>query len=99
MGGYKGGRAGQLFGNAPPRLPGELAWLAQKELKAAGCKIFHRNASSICLCLPGLFRPAFTLILRACYSADIGINTASSCDGPTLFVTEVVAGNASISLT
>ena len=33
------------------------------------------------------------------YSADIGINTASSCDGPTLFVIELVAGNVPIRLT
>ena len=32
-------------------------------------------------------------------SADIGINTASSCDGPTCFVSELVAGSASISFT
>jgi len=50
--------------------------------------------TSICLCLPGLFKPAFTLILGAFYSADIGVTTASSCDGPTLFVTELVAGSS-----
>ncbi len=55
--------------------------------------------TSYCLCLPGLFKPAFTLILRAFYSADISINTASSCDGPTCFVSELMAGSASISLT
>ena len=55
--------------------------------------------TSICLCLPGLFKPAFTLILRAFYSADISINTASSCDGPTCFVPKLVAGSASVSLT
>ncbi len=49
-----------------------------------------------CLCLPGLFEPALTHILN---SADIGINTASSCDGPTCFVPELVAGSVSISLT
>ena len=27
------------------------------------------------------------------YSADIGINTASSCGGPTCFVPELVAGS------
>ena len=36
---------------------------------------------------------------HAVYSADIGINTASSCDGPTFFVPELVAGGTSISLT
>ena len=48
------------------------------------------------LCLPG---QALTHILRAFYSADIGIATASSCDGRTCFVPELVAGSASISLT
>ena len=48
------------------------------------------------LCLPG---QALTHILRVFYSADIGIATASSCDGPTCFVPELVAGSASISLT
>ena len=55
--------------------------------------------TSICLCLPGLFEPALTHIRRAFYSADIGINIASSCDGPTCFVPKLVAGSASISLT
>ncbi len=32
-------------------------------------------------------------------SADIGTNTASSCDGPACFVSELVAGSASISFT
>ncbi len=50
--------------------------------------------TSICLCLPGLFKPAFTVMLRALYSADIGITTASSCDGPTLFVTELAGGSS-----
>ncbi len=50
-------------------------------------------------CLPGLFKADLTHILRAFYSADIGINTASSCDGPTCFVSELVAGSASVSLT
>ena len=50
--------------------------------------------TSICLCLPGLFKPALMLILRAFYSVDIGVTTASSCDGPTLFVTELVAGSS-----
>ncbi len=54
---------------------------------------------SICLCLPGLFDPAFTLILRAFYSAVIGIKTYSSYDRPTCFVPELVAGSASVSLT
>ncbi len=52
-----------------------------------------------CLCLPGRFEADLTHILRAFYSADIGINTASSCDGPTCSVSELVAGSASISLT
>ncbi len=52
-----------------------------------------------CLCLPGVFDSALTLTLRAFYSADIGINTASSCDRSTCFVPELVAGSASISLT
>ncbi len=46
-----------------------------------------------CLCLPGLFESALTHILRAFYSADIGINTASSCEKPTCFVPELVAGS------
>jgi len=53
----------------------------------------------ICLCLPGLFEAALIHILRAFYSANIGIDTASSCDGPTCFVPKLVAGSASISLT
>ncbi len=49
--------------------------------------------TDICLCLPGLFLPTFSLILRAFYSADIGINTASSCENSTCFVPELVAGS------
>ncbi len=62
------------------------------------------------------FKRASTHILRGFYSIatliDIGINTASSCDGPsgtkhvgpsqdepTCFVPDLVAGSASISLT
>ena len=48
---------------------------------------------NICLCLPGLFKSALTLILRALYSADVDITTAS-CDGPTMFVTELVDGSS-----
>ncbi len=33
------------------------------------------------------------------YSANIAINTASSCDGPTCSVPELVAVSASVSLT
>ena len=49
-----------------------------------------------CLCLPGLFKSALTYILRAFYSAVIGINTASydaSCKEPTCFVPEHVASS------
>jgi hypothetical protein len=49
-----------------------------------------------CLCLPGLFESALTYILRAFYSAVIGINTASydaSCKEPTCFVPEHVASS------
>ena len=54
--------------------------------------------TSICLCLPGLFEPDFAHILRAFYSADIGITNTSSCDSPTCFMPELVAGSASVSL-
>ena len=40
-----------------------------------------------------------THILRASNSVDIGINTASSCKGPTCFVPELIAGIASVSMT
>ena len=54
-----------------------------------------RTPQEIRLCLPGLFKQALpTRILRDFYSADIGITTASTCDGPTLFVTELVAGSS-----
>jgi hypothetical protein len=39
------------------------------------------------------------VVVSETHSADIGINTASSCDGPVCFMPELVAGSASISLT
>ena len=50
-------------------------------------------------CLQAVPGQALTHVLRVFYSADIGIATASSCDGPTCFVPELVAGSASVSLT
>ena len=44
-----------------------------------------------------LLVPAWTLqtgLYAHSYSADIGITTAASCDGPTFFVTELVAGSS-----
>ena len=51
-----------------------------------------------CQYLRGLFESALTQILRAFYSADIGINTAPTCHGSICFVPELVAGSAAISL-
>ena len=45
------------------------------------------------------YHETFTVVKRQFGNADIGINTASSCDGPTCFVPELVAGSASIKLT
>ena len=47
-----------------------------------------------CLYLPELFESELTHILRASYSTDIGINTASSCEKPTCFVSELVVGSS-----
>ena len=47
-----------------------------------------------CTHLIGLTKSKDILILRAFYSADIGINTASSCESSTCFVPhELVAGS------
>ncbi len=65
----------------------------------------HGGHKPVCL-VPGFvdkylhvpFKRASNHILRAFNSVDVGINTAS-CQGPTCFVPELVAGNASVNLT